>query len=937
MSRKPPQPTLTNTSFLDEVASAVMKEKQPEICAVILPSYRAVQAFKRVYAKIHVGPCRLPAVMTLGAFMEGSDDSSLQIADQLEVLATLFSVQLKEKGGREGFDRYLSWGPVALADFHSIDHYQLNAASVFKNLKDIKDIEDWSFGEDKILSEDQIRFAEQWARLLPLYNSLHDTLKEKGLITKARRSRDICEGADTSMYHTVFTAGLAAITSAEKRYILSWKEVGKLRMFWDADISYVEDKQHEAGYFIREFSDGQSWKLDVRNTIASSESNITTVVCSSVTSACQYVREQIKELTEDELHKTVVVLPDASTLPVLLQALPVKKDGYNVTMGMSIRETPISPFINLVDRMTARGGKSWRFDELMSLSSQSLVGEAYRETELKKDAAKALHELAGKHAVWVNERLLREKSNGVFANFVEELRPLMSTNAEEYLKGYVVWSNRIGELLADSSDPWIKSGWACIRRVVGMTLRLQEKEGPCKTADDVRMLMKRLMSAEKIDLVGEPASGLQIMGLTETRALDFDRVIVLDCNEGLLPKHEIVDSFIPVDLQSALGLPGRHEHEASYAYSFYRLLNRSKDIYFLYRSNSGGKDGSEKSRYLQQLKHTYKPAGTALNLTEISYSMPLPGPRPEIPALQMTTAMKKSLTKWSEKGMSPSAINNMVGCERNFAYRYLFKLAETKDLEESMAASTLGSIVHFVFEEGLKGAKNMVLDEKHLLDIYSRLDERLEIATNMYYNQGLSEQGENLLLIRSARSTIIKLLNKEIAELKEKPNETIIIKELEDELEAAYTLRNGSDIKFYGKADRVETVNGITRVVDYKTGKATQAELKLAGEWEEKLDKGKTGKALQLMVYCAMLLKRAEQEHSVKASIRSGRNSKEGLLDLNIDGSTEISKVHIDRLLDWICGRLESLQEEDRDMEHNDDSHFCDYCVVLDPPYKFYA
>jgi len=914
-----------------------MTEHYPEKCAVVLPSFRAAEAFKRAYARLHVGPCRLPEVMTLGAFMEGRGDAEYQIADPLEVLATLFAVQLKEEGGREGFDRYLNWGPVALADFHAVDHYELDAAQVFKNLKDIKDIEDWSFGEEKVLSEDQKRFSEQWSRLLPLYNSLHSTLEKKGLITKARKSRNICSTGDTGHYDKIFAAGLAAITVAERKYLLKWDAVGKLSMIWDADLSYVDDSQNEAGYFIRDFSLGDEWKSKLKNEISSSTKKITTVECSSVTSACQFIREEIIDLTEDELHRTVIILPDASSLPVLLQALPEKKDGYNVTMGMSIRETPVSPFINLVNRITARGGKSWKFDELMSLASQALIKEAYSASDFTDDASNTLHELAGKHAVWVNKGLLFEKSNGLFYDFVEDMRPLLSNDAEEYLKGYVVWSNKIGKLLEDSSDPWIKSGWACVRRVAGMTLRLQEKESPCKTSDDVRMLMKRLMSVEKVDLVGEPASGLQIMGLTETRGLDFDKVLVLDCNEGQLPKHEIKDSFIPVDLQSALGLPGRHEHEAAYAYSFYRLLNRSSEIHFLFKSNIGGKDSAEKSRYLQQLKHTFKPSGNKIDVEEIKFSMPLPGARPEIPALEMTEGMKKSLESWSQKGMSPSALNTMVGCERNFAYRYLFRLAETTDIEESMAASTLGSIVHLVFEEGLEDAKNMILDKKHLLDIYSKLDERLEKATTKYYNKGLSEQGENLLLIRSARSTIIKLLNKEIAELKENPNEEIIITELEEKLKASYTLKDGSEIKFYGKADRVETVDGVTRVVDYKTGKATQTELKLAGDWEEKFDKGKSGKAIQLLVYCAMLLGKSEQETSVKAAIRSGRNAKDGLLSLNIDGSTEINREQVDRLIDWIDMRLTSLKSEGQTMYHNDDSHFCDYCVVLDPPYKFYA
>jgi RecB family exonuclease len=915
-------PTLSFPTFLEDVANIVYQGENPDKCAVVLPSFRAVNAFKRTFAKVVGKPSRMPKVMTLGAFMEGDED--FYLAENLEVLARLYAVQINLPEGRDGFTSFLNWAPVALADFHAIDHHLKDALSVFKNLRDIKEIEEWSFAIDKKLTEDQIIFMKQWDRLPNLYSQLHEVLTKDGLITKAKLSRKVAEEGKTNIYEMVYAAGLAALTGSELLYMKKWNATGKLSYLPDADSFYVEDEQIEAGYFIRDIiRDSNISNNFIKTRLHSTQPKIKIIECSSVMSSCQYARQVVSELSEDEKGKTVIVLPDASTLPMLLQALPYCKEGYNVTMGLSLRETPIHPFINLVNRMTTRKGSTWRYEELMALSSQQIAND-YR-----KDAAHSLHLLAERHAVWVSDELLKEVSKGPFYSFVSKLSSLKTNQADKYIEELGTWSEKIGAKLENEENPWVKSGWNCVRRVVSVMGRLQSKHNPCQTSEDVRMLMQKLLGIEKVILLGEPAKGLQIMGLTETRALDYDRVIVLDCNEGTLPRHEIIDSYIPGDLQNNIGFPGRHEREASYAYSLYRLLNRSTEIHLLHRT--GGKDGVEPSRYILQLKNHFK--------TELfTFNMPLPGERPEIPELELNDLMKERFNKWMAEGMSPSAINKMLTCERNFTYRYLLKLSEPTDLEESIKSNTLGSIVHKVFEVGLEDALNITLQEHHLKDILSKVDELLSDAITQEYKYGPSDRGENFLLIRSARSTIKKILKRELYELNNE-NSHITITGLEEEIDATYTLKDGTKVKFYGKADRVEKVNGVTRVVDYKTGKATQTELNLSDtkevDWdgvEGKLNRGKASKALQLLVYCAMLLKRDQTGDIVNAAIRSGRNAHSGLLTLTINKNSNITKDDVDRFLDWIGMRLASFGEDGKKISHNEDSHFCEYCVVLDPP-----
>ena len=919
-------PTLSKTSFLEELALTVLNNKNMGACAVVLPSFRSVTSFKRVFTRKATKACRMPQVMTLGAFMEGNGE--FQIADNLEILARLYQVQLNYTKEKKDFGLFLNWGSVALADFHQIDHHMKDANQVFKNLRDIKEIEEWSFDTSKKLTEDQISFMNQWDRLPHLYKDLHERLKQDGMTTKAMLSWDVAKKGNVQKYKTVYAAGLAAITPSEKLYLTKWHEAGKLIYLPDADVSYVHEGQIEAGYFIRELGE---FSYSIPDKISQSPPDIEIIGCSSVMSSCQLIRQIVLELNEDEKNKTVIVLPDAGTLPVLLQALPNNEVGYNVTMGLSIRETPISPFLNLIDRMTARSDKGWRFEELVSLASQQVVLEyTEKTTSFKSDSTNSLHELAKMNSGWVAMTTIEEVSDGAFYSLLQDLQSLKAQGAKEFLRGLDDFSRKIEENLQKSKNPWIKAGWTSVRKVVSIMLRLQSDLNPCNSASDVRALMHKLLGGEKINLIGEPARGLQIMGLTETRALDYDRVIIMDCNEGILPKHEIIDSYLPADLKYSINMPGRHEREAAYAYSVYRLLNRSTKVQLLYRTC--GKGSEEMSRYLQQFIHSYKPIKD--KFTKSIFSMPSPKARPEIPVITLTEKMRERIEVWAKEGISPSALNKLLSCERNFIYRYLLRLLEPNELEERLESSTLGSIVHHVFEHGLNKALMQTLEPHHIKSILKNLDTFLDNAVDHCYKHGVSDSGENLLLIRSAKSTIKKILNQELLELNTGKTDPITITGLEDSFEATYSLVDGGEVKFFGYADRLEDVAGVTRVVDYKTGITTQTDLNLKVDWDiegGKLDKGNASKALQLLVYCAILLN-DESLSEVKASIRSGRNARSGLLNLKIGKRTEINREDIDMLIDWISNRLSNFKEDGREISHNEDSHYCEYCVVLDPP-----
>ena len=916
-----------NNSFLDELTHYILREEHPSECVVLLPSFRAIEAFKRAYARQATPPCRLPHVFTLSGFID--QNSETVVADEMEVLATFYALELESEGGKEGFDRFLNWAPVALKDFHAIDSHSLNPEQVFKNLEMIKDIEDWSFAPEKELTEDQIRFKNQWSRLESMYKRLHEKLAEKGLVTKAMQNRIAAESELSPKYSKVLAAGLVALTKSEKSYLKKWEKADRLEVIWDADNSYVDNPLCEAGHFIRDFAKSFSVHSNKNfNRLAGSQPKLKSVECSSVMSSCQYIREQVIEMTEDELNNTVIIVPDPTSLPVLMQALPEKEKGYNVTMGMSIRETPVYSYVKLINRMALKGGESWNYEDLMSFASHSMSIEAFGGKNFTLDSGEALHRLANDFVVWASAEKIQEVSDGKLSHAIESLTPLKTKNADEFIKAYVILSNAIGQTLSNNkcNDPWIVSGWQKVRGVISLVRRLQSAYGLCKTTKEVIALVDRLISREKIDLIGEPAKGLQIMGLTETRAVDYDNVFVMDCNEGILPKHEIIDSFIPFDLQSNLGMPARYEKEAAFAYSFYRILNRSENVVLLHRSPNSSKDASEVSRYITQLQNSFRPGGRLLEMSTGKFSMPLPAKTPDIPQLEMSDLMRRRLTSWTQDGMSPSAINKMVACERNFAYRYLFGLKEPKDLKESIEANTLGSIIHQVIEEGTEPYLNRILTVADLKAVLSRMKELLDAAIKKNYNPNQVQKGENVLIIDTARLTIRKLLEQEIKEIDD--GREVVINVIEDELKEEFKTDQGK-IVIKGHADRIETVDGVKRVVDYKSGNVYQSELNLNENFEEQLDDSSKSKALQLLIYSAAVLADSKGVDEIQAGIRSGRNTKDGLLHLTIAKKKNISQVDIDKMLNWLINKISSLKEEGRVISHNSDSKYCEYCVSL--------
>ena len=921
------------------------KQKRPERCLVILPSQRAVRKFERAYAEEMDGAGWLPKTQTLGAAIR--EHIQWLPLEGMEGLALLYSLwkSLPESGDgpdERSFESFMPWGQIALRDFNEIDQHLLDAQNVFQNLCDIEGIEDWSFGEADALKEGQQAFLRQYLQLGPLYERFTSVLVERkqgysGLL--ARRAAQAQQPLD---YDHVFVAGMSALTPAEQRFLSIYEKANCLTWAWDGDASYVQPEAVEAGLFIREqmHSRGVSPSA-LPNRLAGSPPQLHSIGCSSVVMECQYIREAIAQLDATELAKTAIVLPDGAQLPLLLQSLPegLQKD-YNVTMGLAWTESPANSFLRTVQRLVQRKRTTWHHDDIRQALSEPLLLQAHHEEAFQTDAARVLNQMAEKKWAWVTLDQIDSLSTGPVHAFFSGLTPLLTSEVTPMLSAFSAWVQSVGQALDghQAGDPWTCIGWEKVAQCAGVVHRFQAKHGIMATSDELWGLLFYSLKSERIDLLGEPEAGLQIMGLIESRALDYDRIFLMDCNEGTLPKSSPPDSFIPFDLRFMWGLPGRHQREAIYAYYTYRLLNRANEVHLLYR---GQDEASEPSRYLLQFERSFRPDGKhLLPITEHRVHAALPEKRPEIQPLKWNDWAQAQLVGWAERGISPSAWNTFMACKRDFYYKYILKLHEQDEFEDEMTASTFGTIVHKVLEDGFADLKNRVLKPNDLKALRDSLDPLLEAAVAEEYSLALTETGENYLHFAMAEATLRKLIDVELRELEGTVTRTVTA--LEAELGHTWALEGSPFpvVRLHGKADRIDLESGQVVVTDYKTGSVKASELALKDDWIEKVAKGKSSKALQLLIYSAIALESLGPDggpmETVQSGIRSGKNARAGLLSLTIDGRMHIARKDAQRLLRWLVEQLESLHGHQGGIEHASEARYCAYCTVLDPVPNFF-
>ena len=840
--------------FLDKIADRLLHKFADNMhnVAIVLPSKRAVVFFKYYLSKKIDKPVFLPDFYSIEEFIENL--SELQVLDNISLQFRLYATYLKhlpEK--KDSFDDFLKWSNILLHDFNEIDRNLVDAESIYTNLSQVKELESWSMQDwsfsDRNLTSMQNNYLIFFERMLKWYNDFSCTLLKENLAYQGLAYKQAAQNIRSLeiKWEKVWFVGLNALTKSEQSIVDYLKKEDIARVFWDADKFYYENPLHEAGSFLREQREQWS-EIDfqgVGDYYKKKKECFNVIACPKNISQAKVAAELIKSLSKDDLEdsNTAIVLADEALLYPVLHNLPSEVKQLNITMGSPLQNTILFSFVEALFNMHVHAIKYNRnalyYKDVIKLIEHPYFVKIADEKEMeyfKKIIIK-------KNIVFINKDNIRD----AFTNdFIIDLLTIWKNNNDaikvlnklvEHLKKHLI--GKIATVESEVLSKFFKS-----ITILHNLLDVYDFALELKT---LQIIMHQLVAKETIPFTGEPLKGVQLMGILESRTLDFKNVIMLSVNEGNLPKGKSVNSFIPYDMKKYFKIPTYAESDAVFAYHFYRLLQRAKNISLIYNSETDDFGSGEKSRFITQLlaeyngkieEYVYKGADL-----EIQHSKQI---------VIKNHGLESNIKSWREKGVSPSALNKYNNCSLQFYYYYIAKIRVDAEVDEYADASTMGTAIHNALDVNYPIG---VITEKYITNITNKILTDIEGNFVEMLSAQAMQEGKNYLSLRIAyklTKNFLKLEKQLITEAN-KRNQKIKIIEKEAEL-SSNLLVDGADFKLIGKADRVDFEGDTLRIIDYKTGKVEQSEIVFT-DFSELIENSKKSKAFQLLMYAYLYLK----------------------------------------------------------------------------------
>jgi CRISPR/Cas system-associated exonuclease Cas4 (RecB family) len=859
------------TPFLKDIANYLYSRHGGDLesCCMVFPNQRAGLFLKKYLSELIPGPAWSPKVMTITDLM--AELSDLTVADDLYLLFELYDIYCKEKKSKESFDSFYFWGEIMLADFDDIDKYLVNASDLFRNIGALRSIEN----EFKYLTEEQIKtiqrfwqsfqtekitgneneFLHIWEILFNVYTRLKERLVEKRLGYEGLIYRNVAERIEqdqilTVSFSRIFFVGFSALNECEIRLFRYFKKHFNASFFWDYDDYYLKDIHHEAGRFMRrnlkEFGNSGE-DISHNNLLNGKEIRIISVP--SETGQARILPGLLKEFGEPS-PETAIILADENMLIPVLHSLPETIEEFNITMGYPVHETPlyslIGHIIRLQDNCREYEDGSWKFynKDVLAILNHPSVNHGYEE-----EFRNIISEIKDQNLIFVSEKWLQEHS-AITAFFIK----IRDTNA---ILSYLL--NILEEITRRSTGS--ESGMKELEneilfqmfiRIKRLEEILQETKIEFQATTLFRLIRKMLLNT-RIPFSGEPLTGLQVMGVLETRVLDFRNLVLLSMNEGVFPRTPFRHSFIPHNLRFGFNLPVVEHQDAIYSYYFYRLIQRAEKIVLVYNSKSEGLSGGERSRFLHQLVYS---KSFTLKEKVIAYNIQANTERPI--SIQKDQSVRDLLMEYAvdasdAKYLSPSALNMYMDCPLKFYFRFVANIEEPEELKEEVDPLLFGTLLHTAMNDLYKPFGTEVISRDLLKGLLHNRS-RIHSSANHAFKEVFRLTGNVNDLIIEGRNVIMhEIIVQYMAAIVERDilYAPFSIVDMEKKVVMKLPVQNESgifDIQIGGRIDRIDYMADEIRILDYKTGRVFQ-KVNSINEIFDRDKKDRNSAVFQVMLY----------------------------------------------------------------------------------------
>ncbi|ACU06370.1 PD-(D/E)XK nuclease family protein [Pedobacter heparinus] len=832
--------------FLQEVAADLVARFGDGLqhCAIIFNNKRPAAYLQKHLADLIKKPFFSPSFFTVQEFF--AKWTNYRIADfyiQFFTLHKIYNQLLKEEGMESiSGNKFFPLAKIILADFAQIDIDLVDADKIYRDLEDIsvinKDFDYLSPEQYQYLSQfwtsysegkhkrQQELFIKMWRRMPKLYHQFHTALKEQGFVTNGAVYRGLAEGNAGEQNFIkgfdkgkIIFAGFNALSNAEAKVFVNLQKAGKALFYFDADSYYLDDPLQEAGLFLRK----NIYQLGIKNVFENNPSLIRTEKhCVDVysvqgqTAQAKILNNILKEdyANEAESQSVVVVLADESLLIPTLQTIPTNHNGreleLNVTMGFALAASGVYGLIDLWSGCQLEIQQTGRlsYKNVEAFLTHPLTGLRQAMRDKINTALLAEKEIEVPYTRLVNQK-------GLFEVFFKKL-----LHAGEVMEQLLEVMNFVLARLSHAGN-LKKIDAELFAKAIQELNRLYDTFGKHVDHEEIPFIISLVQKAVMglaVPLSGDPLKGIQVMGLLETRNLNFDKVVMLGFNEGIVPKSSVGNSFIPDSIRRVYGLPVLENQDAISAYMVYRLIQRASDVSFVYNSLTDDATSGEPSRILKQLAYE---SGFEFNYHTLDLNVRTEPLKEITIKKEGNEAIQQGLQRYlnKQKTLSPSALTQYILNPIDFFFNYIAGIKEPKEISAVVEANEVGSILHKVMEYFYKDC----IRQEITLPLLKEKRKKIPALTQKAFAAVIFNNPEKQAEFKGMQKVILAIVEAyvNIIVSQDERQTPFMIESLEQWVEADISFPLGgraASIRIGGIIDRVDLKDGITRIIDYKTG-----------------------------------------------------------------------------------------------------------------------
>ena len=935
-------------AFIQNIIDYIFKnyDLSKDIVEVVFPNKRASIHFKRQIVSQLSKTSWMPITSSVQQAMEKW--SGLHLVDSLDVALELMSINDKDANNKVLKQNFFGLASQMAKDFDEIDQYKVDAKNLFESLNEVKIIENYTFSEYTLSNEDsykaQSKYLQFFSSLINYYSALRLNLFSRkvgyyGMITRCLSELPTDELVKRIDGKKIVFAGFNALTTTEEDVVVRLVENGNAVMLWDLDEYYINDKKQEAGRFANDFFakhrnlagkkdyDNEHHGISfIGNALSTAEKEINVISVSGSS-----VQANALQLMMEKRENSVVVLADEALLIPTLNSLPDSVGEINVTMGYPFANTPLYGFIDQIFRFQHSLSDSkidlWPLASFCDADFIKLVfnGKDYdslmswlKDKQSSSDLSLHVNDFS---SIGISDDNQEDGASEDLARFLtlSSTKWIDSKDCIENLKSIL----RVSLQKIKDESYFVKNQISVAGKVLNKVESLIKKYDSVEILD-LQMLILQIGREMSIAMKGE-ADGLQVMGLLETRNLDFDVVNMLSVNEGVIPKNKNSNSLIPYDVRKYYNLPTYNQQQAVYAYHFYRLLHNAKKINLFYNSLSDSSGLGEPSRFIRQIEYELVKKNPKVKLQHFQYKSPIINLKSNIISVDKDDTMLKKITK-----LSPTSISTYLRCSLQYYWKYIMNI-NCDEVNEEIQMNVIGSIIHNTLDELYRNFGNEIVTESKFLEVRNQyLDKCYQNALrNNNFRKGLPKTGFNSIIASVIDTMISRFLDNEHNIVKENS-----LRILCTEKELSFHLNN---VELHGFADRIDLLNDKLRVIDYKTGSVNPYDVSISANAKQLQDMH--DKSIQLIMYKYLFIKMLNsntlgldealiahiEEENIVPGIIALQKMSNGVFELKVNNADLANdfEAQCDIMFEQL---ISDIFDKNNPFTQTDDTKVCGYC-----------